>query len=149
MPAKPIPNGKQTAASFAERDGANVAAAGRQRERGLDSEPIPSANERLAAERTERRRQRAQAHSAPAPARKPPEAQQRKHAPDSKSALQRRARLTLRDSVSVTLIVVLVAGAVVGAILGALGAANWITGLLVAALALSLPPALRSFSRSA
>jgi Flp pilus assembly protein TadB len=119
MPAKSIPDATQTAA-----------------------------NDRRTAERTERRRQRAQAHSAPAPARKPLESQQRERATDSKSALQQRARLTLRDSALATLIVLLVAGAVVGAILGAVGAANWVTGLLVAALTVGLSAALRSFTRS-
>jgi len=113
-----------------------------------DSEEFPPTSEPLATERTERRRQRAVAHEAPGSTRKLRGADRREHATDAPGALKQQAHLTLRDSVSVTLIIILTAGAVLGAILGSLGAAGWITGLLAAGLTVVLSAVLRSFSRS-
>jgi len=56
--------------------------------------------------------------------------------------------MTLRDSVSITLIAVLVAGGVLGAILGALSATGWVIGLLVAGVTVVLSAMIRRYSRS-
>jgi hypothetical protein len=103
--------------------------------------------ERVSAERTERRRQRAAAHKAPTPPREPRRARQRERPTQSSSALKPARRMTRRDSVSITLIAVLAAGGVLGAILGALGAAGWIIGLLVAGVTVVLSAVLRRYSR--
>jgi hypothetical protein len=113
-----------------------------------DSDGESSPAERLAAERTERRRQRAVAHETPTPARAPRGARRRARATKSTRALRPPGRLTLRDSMSVNLIGVLVAGGVLGAILGALSAAGWVIGLLVAGLTVVLSAVLRSYQRS-
>ena len=109
---------------------------------------IPSAAERLTAERTERRRQRTAAREAPAPGRKPRIARRRERPTESTSALTPPRRLTLRDSVAVTLIAVLAAGGVLGAILGALSTSGWVIGVLAAGLTLVLSAVLRRYSRS-
>jgi hypothetical protein len=83
---------------------------------------ISSATERLAGERTERRRQRAATNEAP-------------------------RRMTFRDSVSITLIALLCAGGVLGAILGALNVTGWVIGLLVAGLTVVVSAILRRYSR--
>ena len=108
---------------------------------------IPSPAERLTAERTERRRQRAAAHEARKPPREPRPARRRERPAESTSALAPPRRMTLRGSVSITLIAVLAAGGVLGTILGALGAAGWVIGLLVAGLTAVLSAVLRRCSR--
>jgi Flp pilus assembly protein TadB len=103
---------------------------------------VPSAAERHAAERTERRRQRAAAHKAP-----PPRARRLKAPTKSTSAPTPPRHTTLRDSVSISLIAVLVTGGVLGAILGALSVAGWVIGLLAAGLTVFLSARLRRYSR--
>ena len=101
---------------------------------------IPSAAERLTAERTERRRQRTAA-------REPRIAARRERPTESTSALTPPRRLTLRDSVAVTLIAVLAAGGVLGAILGALSTSGWVIGVLAAGLTVVLSAVLGRYSR--
>ena len=113
-----------------------------------DRDGIPSTGDSLAAERTERRRERAATRQART-ASKPPAARRRDPTTESTSALTPPTPLTLRDSVSVTSIAALAAGAVLGAILGALSAAGWVIGLLAAALTVILSAVLRRYSRSA
>lgn len=146
MPAKSTLNDKPTAADLAEPPASSRQTAPREGE--SDSDALPSTGERLAAERTERRRVRASAHDAPAPARTPSRARRPKRTSDATSDLRQRARLSLRDSVSLMLIAVLAAGAVLGAILDSLGVAGWVAGLLVAGMTVILSAVVRSFSRS-
>ena len=56
--------------------------------------------------------------------------------------------MTLRDSLSITLIAVLAAAGVLGAILGALNVTGWAIGVLVAGLTVVLSAVLRRYSRS-
>lgn len=112
------------------------------------ADQIPSATERLSAERTERRRQRAGAHEAPSPAGEPRGVRRRERPTKSTSALTPPRRMTLRDSMSIGLIAVLAAGGVLGAILGALNVAGWVIGLLVAGLTVVVSAILRRYSRS-
>ena len=109
---------------------------------------IPSAAERLTAERTERRRRRTAAREAPTSARETRSARRRERPTDSTSAPTRPSRLTLRDSVAVTLIAVLSAGGVLGAILGALSTSGWVIGVLAAGLTVVLSAVLGRYSRS-
>jgi hypothetical protein len=106
--------------------------------------------DRVAAERTERRRQRAAAHKA-APAAEPQRARPRGRATraiESRSARTPPRRTVFRDSSSITLIAMLAAGAVLGAILGALSAPGWVIGLLAAGLTVVLAVAIRRYSPS-
>ena len=65
-----------------------------------------------------------------------------------RSALPPPRRMTLRDSVSITLIAVLAGGGVLGAILGALNVTGWVIGVLVAGLTVVVSAILRRYSRS-
>ena len=107
-----------------------------------------SATERLAAERTERRRQRAAAHETPNPAAEPRTVRRRERPPEPTTAVASPRRMTFRDSVSITLIAVLAAGGVFGAVLGALSVTGWVIGVLVAGLTVVVSAMLRRYSRS-
>jgi hypothetical protein len=109
---------------------------------------ITSPSERLAAERTERRRQRAAVHEARSPAGEARGVRRRERPPGSTGALAPPRRMTLRDSVSIGLIAVLAAGGVLGAVLGALNVAGWVIGVLVAGLTVVVSAMLRRYSRS-
>jgi hypothetical protein len=111
------------------------------------ADPGISPAEQLAAERTERRRQRAATPHTPAGGAM--RARLHERSTESRSAVTSPGLMTLRDSVSVTLIAVLAAGGVLGAILGALSAAGWVIGLLVAGLTVVLSALVRRYSRSA
>ncbi|MFZ0971330.1 MAG: hypothetical protein WAN22_03835 [Solirubrobacteraceae bacterium] len=67
---------------------------------------------------------------------------------ESTSALAPPRRMTLRDSVSITLIAVLAGGGVLGTILGALNVTDWVIGVLVAGLTVVVSAILRRYSRS-
>jgi hypothetical protein len=108
---------------------------------------ILSPAEQIIAERTERRRQRAAAHNAATPPRKPRTPRRRERGTQSTSAVTPARRMTLRDSVSITLIGTLAAGGILGAILGALSVAGWVIGLLVAGLTIILSALVRHHSR--
>jgi len=108
---------------------------------------ITSATERLAGERTERRRQRAAAHEVPSPAGDSRRVRRSERPSESTSALAPPRRMTLRDSVSITLIAVLAAGGVLGAILGALNVTGWVIGVLAAGLTVVVSAILRRYSR--
>jgi hypothetical protein len=113
-----------------------------------DPDGIPSTGDSLTAERTERRRQRTATRQART-AREPRAPRRRDPTTESTTPRTPPTPLTLRDSMSVTSIVVLAAGSVLGAILGALSAAGWVIGLLAAALTMILSAVLRRYSRSA
>jgi Flp pilus assembly protein TadB len=100
--------------------------------------------DQLHAERTERRRQRAVAHETPTRTRR---ARRLKSPTKSTSTPTPPRQMTLRDSMSLTLLSVLAAGGVLGAILGALGVTGWVIGLLVAGLTIVLSALLRRYSR--
>src|SRR5690349_6334226 len=93
-----------------------------------DHNCVPATGDSLTAERTERRRQRTATRQART-ASEPHADRRRDRTTESTSAQTRPRPLTLRDSVSVTSIVMLAAGGVLGAILGALSAASWVIGL--------------------
>jgi len=112
-----------------------------------DRDDIPRTGDSLSAERTERRRQRIATRQART-ASKPRAGSHRDATTESTNAPSPPKLLKLRDSVSVTSVVVLAAGGVLGAILGALGAAGWVIGLLAAALTVIVSAVLRSYSRS-
>jgi hypothetical protein len=129
----------------------DLAAAGRQPDADQatsSTDGITSDTERLTAERTERRRQRAASHEAPSPAGGPGRVRRSKRPTGSTSALAPPRRMTLRDSVSIGLIAVLAAGGVLGAVLGALNVAGWVIGVLVAGLTVVVSAILRRYSRS-
>jgi hypothetical protein len=109
---------------------------------------VTSDTERLTAERTERRRERAASHEAPSPAGGPGRVRRRKRPIGSTSALAPPRRMTLRDSVAIGLIAVLAGGGVLGAVLGALNVAGWVIGVLVAGLTVVVSAVLRRYSRS-
>jgi hypothetical protein len=109
---------------------------------------ITSGPQSLAVERTERRRQRAAAREAPSPAVEPRGVRRRERPTESTSALAPPRRMTLRDSLSITLIAVLAGGGVLGAILGALNVTGWVIGVLVAGLTVVVSVILRRYSRS-
>jgi hypothetical protein len=109
---------------------------------------VPSAAERLVAERIERRRQRAVARDSSTARREPGGAQGGKRAARSPSALSPPGRQTPRESRSAAVMGMLVAGTAFGAILGALSVAGWLIGLLVAGLMAILATVLRPRSRS-
>jgi hypothetical protein len=155
MPAKSTSNGTPPAVvsgvPTATRHDPNLAAGGRQPAADASAstaDRAPSPAERLTDERTQRRRQRAAAHDASTPPRKPGRALRRERPTESASALTSSRGMTLRDSTSITLIAVLAAGGVLGAILGALSASGWIIGLLVAGLTVVLSAMVRRYSRS-
>jgi hypothetical protein len=156
MPAKSTSNGTPPAVvsgvPIATRHDPNLAAAGRQPAADASAstaDRAPAPAERLTDEqRTQRRRQRAAAHDASTPPRKPGRALRRERPTESASALTSSRGMTLRDSTSITLIAVLAAGGVLGAILGALSASGWIIGLLVAGLTVVLSAMVRRYSRS-
>ena len=107
-----------------------------------------SATDRVTAERTERRRQRAAAHEARSPAGEPRGIRRRERPTGPTTDLAPPRRMTLRDSMSITLIAVLAAGGVLGAVLGALNVAGWVIGLLVAGLTVVVSAMLRRYARS-
>ena len=109
---------------------------------------ISSDAERLTAERTERRRQRTAVREAPTLAREPGKAPPREGRTEPTNTLTPPKRLTLRDSMALTLIAVLAAGGVLGAILGALSTSGWVIGVLAAGLTVVLSAVLRRYSRS-
>jgi hypothetical protein len=118
-------------------------------EQGTSSaDGITSATERLTAERTERRRQRAAAHEALSPGGEPRGVRRRERPPESSTPLAPPSRMTLRDSVSIGLIAVLAAGGVLGAVLGGLSVAGWVIGVLVAGMTVVVSAMLRRYSRS-
>ena len=126
------------------RDPDSVAAA-RQPAGELDApqaDEVLSPAEQLTAERTERRRQRAEAHQEPRR-----NAGRLKGSTEPTSVMTPPRRMTLRDSVSITLIAVLAAGGVLGAVLGALSVTGWVIGVLVAGLTIVLSTLLRRYSR--
>ena len=111
MPARSTLDKQTAEADFGDPNGASqqedatVVQQSALDEAGSDSEEFPSpGGERLAAERSERCRQRALAHETPVAARKPGGARPRDRATDATSTLKQQAHVTLRDSVSVTAI---------------------------------------------
>jgi hypothetical protein len=129
----------------------DVAVAGRKprADQGTSSaDGSTSATDRVTAERTERRRQRAAAHEAPCPASEPRGVRRRGRSTGPTTDLAPPRRMTLRDSMSITLIAVLAAGGVLGAVLGALNVAGWVIGLLVAGLTVVVSAMLRRYARS-
>jgi hypothetical protein len=157
MPAKPplseTPQTVAASAPTAERADQDLTAPGWQPAADPGTPPadaVLSPADRVAAERTERRRQRAAAHKA-APAAEPQRARPRgraTRATESRSARTPPRRTVFRDSSSITLIAMLAAGAVLGAILGALSAPGWVIGLLAAGLTVVLAVAIRRYSPS-
>ncbi len=147
MPAKPPspnarPPGLAVADPSAEGHDSELAAAGRQLAEDMgtsDAEEFTSPAERRAAERTARRRQRAEVDDAPA---------DRAHRSTKSSRAPTRARgSSILDSVPPQLLAV-IAGGVLGLILGALSIGGWIIGLLVAGLTVILLQAVGSHTRS-
>ena len=131
------------------RQTADRTVAGRQADAdpGISSaDGITSVTDSLTAERTERRRQRAAAQEASRPSGEPRRARRREALPASTSTPAR--RMTLRDSVSISLIAVLAAGGVLGGVLGALNVAGWVIGALAAGLTVVVSALLRRYSRS-
>jgi Na+/H+-translocating membrane pyrophosphatase len=129
--------------SSVESHDSELAAAGRQLAEELgtsQADEFSSAAERRAAERTARRRQRAEVSGAPA--------SRGHHPPRATRSLSPAWTSTLRGSVPLPLIAV-IAGGVLGVILGALSVAGWVIGLLVAGLTVALLRVLGSDSRSA
>ncbi len=112
-----------------------------------DSGPMLTLGERIIAERTQRRHQREAAREAPA-TREPRTGRRRERPAETQSGLTAARRLTLRDSMSLTLIAVLAAGGGLGAILGAVNASGWVIGLLAAGLTVVLSAMSRRYSRS-
>jgi hypothetical protein len=155
MPAKSTLNGTPPAAvsgdPSAGHQDPDLTAVGRQPAPDVgtsDSSGIASAAERLTAERDERRRQRTAVREAPTPAREPRTAPSRERRTESTSAPTPPRRMTLRDSVSLTLIALLAAGGALGAILGALNVTGWVIGVLVAGLTVVVSAIVRRYSRS-
>lgn len=145
VPAKSPPNAKSSAVALADPGVASqdpeMGAAGREISEDLGAsgaDEFPSPAGRRAAERTARRRQRAEAREA--------SSDQGHRLPQSRVRTPAGASM-LRDSLPAPLIVV-IAGGVLGVILGALGVGGWVIGLLVAGLTVVLLPALRSKSDS-
>jgi hypothetical protein len=87
-------------------------------------------------------------HQAPSPAGDPRRARRRTRSTRPTTDLAPPRRMTLRDSISLTLIAVLAAGGVLGAVLGALNVAGWVIGLLVAGLTVVVSAMLRRYARS-
>lgn len=148
MPARPSLDEQPTAANTGDPSASgqeeNLAArVGQAAAHGeVEAESSSSPRERLEAERTERRRQRALVHETRDSAHKP----ERPH--DATRVSGRHARPSFRDSASVTLIVGLAAGAMLGAILSSLSVAGWLIGLLVAGLTIVASAAGRAVTRS-
>jgi hypothetical protein len=146
MPAKQPPNARPPDLAVADPSGeshdSELAAAGRQLAEDMgtsDAEEFSSPAERRAAERTARRRQRAEVHDAPAD--RAPRSNKSTRAPTPARSS------TLLDSVPPPVLAV-IAGGVLGLILGALSIGGWIIGLLVAALTVIVLQALGSHARS-
>lgn len=154
MPTKSTPNEAPPAVTSDDPTAGqnpDPTVAGRQPDADQGSrsaDEITSPSERLAAERTERRRQRAAAHEARSSAAEPQRVGRRKRPPASATAPASPKRMTFRDSVSITLISVLAAGGVLGAVLGALSVPGWVIGVLVAGLTVVVSAMLRRYSRS-
>lgn len=146
MPAKSPPNAKPpglaTADPSVESEDSELTAAGRELAEDLGTsgaEGFSSPAERRAAERTARRRQRAEEHDAPA---------RREHRSTQSTRATTPAWTSMvRESLPAPLIAV-IAGGVLGVILGALSVGGWLIGLLVAGLTVILLRALGSPSRS-
>ena len=145
MPTKPAPNvnppGLTLADRAVERKDAELAAAGRELADDLGtSRPHESSSpaEDRAAERTARRRQRAEARDVVS--------RRGALAPQSRIASGAETSM-LRGALPVALIAV-IAGGVLGAGLGALSAGGWLIGLLVAGLTVIVLRALGSYSGS-
>jgi len=126
LPAKPAPTVKSSGlAPIVERQDAELTAAGRELADDLVASPedeFSSPAERRSAERTARRRQRAEARDMPSL----PGAR----VPQSRRATAAQAP-TERASLPAMLTAV-IAGGVLGVILGALSVEGWVIGLLVA-----------------
>jgi hypothetical protein len=145
LPAKSPPNaeprGLAAAAPSVDSDDSEMVAAGRQLAEDLgtaDADEFSSPAERRAAERTARRRQRAEADDAPA----------RRGDRPPKSRVQTQTKGSMfGDSLPAPLIAV-IAGGVLGVILGALSVGGWAIGLLAAALTVVLLRVLGSHSPS-
>jgi hypothetical protein len=155
MPAKSTLNGTPPAAVSGDPSAGgqdpDLTAAGRQPAADPQASPpdgTSSAAERLTAERTERRRQRTAVREAPTPASEPGTARPRERRTEPTNTLTPSKRLTLRDSMSLTLIAVLAAGGVLGAILGAQSTSGWVIGVLAAGLTVVLSAVLRRYARS-
>lgn len=147
MPAKSAPNAKPPGLAPAdpsvESQDSELTAAGRELAEDLGTsgaDEFSSPAERRAAERSARRRQRAEEHDAPA--RRGQRSTQSTRAPTTARPS------TVRNSVPAPLIAV-IAGGVLGVILGALSVAGWLIGLLVAGLTVILMRAVGSPSRAA
>lgn len=106
-----------------------------------------STAERLTAERTERRRQRALAHEASRSSDRS-RGGRRRRVVKSAGAVKEHAGLLPRAPTLLTLLAVLVTGAALGAILGSVSASGWVIGLLVAGLTVLVSTVVRSFPRS-
>jgi hypothetical protein len=145
LPAKSSPNaqppGVAPTAPPAESQDSETTAAGPSRAEDLSTsgaDAFTSPAERRAAERTARRRERAEAHEAPP---------RREHRSPRARVLTPESTSILRDSLPPPLIAV-IAGGVSGLILGALSIGGWVIGLLVAGLTVILLRALGSGSQS-
>jgi uncharacterized membrane protein YdbT with pleckstrin-like domain len=146
MPAKSPPNARPPGSAAAdptvESEDSDLAAAGRELAEELGTsgaDEYSSPAERRAAERTARRRQRAEDHHAP-PA-------DRGHRSTESRRAVNPAGISMLGAVPAWLIAV-VAGGVLGVILGALSVGGWLIGLLVAAVTVALLGALGSHPRS-
>jgi len=145
MPAKPVPITTPSRSALAdptvEIQESVLTAAGRELAEDLGAsgadEPSSPAEHR-AAERTARRRQRAEARG---------QSSQRRFGLPPSRVVTPAAASTLRESLPAALIAV-IAGGVLGVILGALSVGGWIIGLLVAGLTVFLVRALGWHSRS-
>lgn len=146
MPAKSPPNSEPPGSGpgdpGVESQDSELAAAGRELAEDLGrsgTDEFSSPAGRRAAERTARRRQRAQEGDTPAPS-------ARRSTESTRASIPARAS-TLSDAVPAPVIAV-VAGGVLGVILGALGVGGWLIGLLAAVVTVILLGALGSPSRA-
>jgi uncharacterized membrane protein YdbT with pleckstrin-like domain len=145
MPAKPVPITTPSRSALAdatvELQESELTAAGRELAEdlgasGVDEPSSPAAHR--AAERTARRRERAEARG---------QSSHRGSGLPQARVVTPAAASTLRESLPAAVIAV-IAGGVLGVILGALSAEGWIIGLLVAGLTVILLRALGWHSRS-
>jgi hypothetical protein len=145
MPAKSPPDagppGLGHAAPSVESQDSELTAAGRELAEDLGAsgaDEFSSPAERRAAERTARRRQRAEAHDASA---RGGSGSPRSHVPTP-------PRASLLQGVLPVALFAVIAGGVLGVILGALSVGGWLIGLLAAGLTVVLLRAPGSRSRS-
>jgi hypothetical protein len=100
-----------------------------------------------AAERDERRHQRALARGGHSRERGAKTGDRLHQSTSQSSTASRQGRLVIGETVTVGVIGIIAVGLIVGAILGALSAPGWVIGLLVATLTVILSTVLRRFPR--